>query len=1052
MKLGGYPQPVDTEVGGFFAMSENILAVAPMTPIAFIKKWKLASLTERQAAQEHFIDLCSLFGHPTPSESDPDGIRFAFEKGAAKVGGGRGFADVWKKDHFAWEYKRKHGNLDAALQQLIRYAPALESPPLQVVCDIERIRIHTAWTNTVPATYEITLDDFADAGQREILRSVFFDPERLKPEKTRAAITTEAADKFSEIADRLRERGTAEDIAHFVNQLVFCFFAHSVRLLPEGLFSKLLQRASQRPERARKYLNDLFAAMEIGGEYDLSDIAHFNGGLFDGRRALPLEKDDIALLVAASDLDWGLIDPSIFGTLFERFLDPDKRAQIGAHYTDQEKIAKLIEPVILRPLREEWGTAKTEIESLLAGQKTPPMLAKKRRRMTHQEAAEEVRSRYLERLRKLQILDPACGSGNFLYLALQGVKDLENKANLECEAMGLPSRMLFVGPEILHGIEVNPLAAELARTTIWISDIQWRLRNGIHTKPRPILRKLDAIECRDALLTADSTPAAALGFVEYREAEWPKAEFIVGNPPFLGNKAMIGTLGQEYTERLRTVYAGRLSGGVDLVCYWFERARMEVTTIDRASSVGMVATQSIRKGENRKVIERIQKDATIFEAWSDEPWTVDGANVRVSLIGFAREYQGMVRLDGRIVPAIHADLSGGDSDLTTARRLHENSGLCFQGPVKVGPFDVSGDIARKWLALPLNANSQPNAVVVRPLVNALDIMRRPTDTWIVDFADLEESEAAFFAEPFGHVVREVKPLREKNRRGRRAEKWWQHGETVPGLRRALSHLARYVATPRVAKHRVFVWLDKSVLPDSRVYAIAREDDMAFGILHSRFHEAWALAQGSRHGDGDEGGRPTYNNQTCFETFPFPFELTPDQPPSRSLRNSHAQAIGKAARELVAARDRWLYPDDLVMWKPQLASGLPRKAMPRSEEAAASLKRRTLTALYNSRGTPEGTWLDRLHQRLDDAVAAAYGWPSDISDEDALANLLKLNLSRAAASASQKSQTMTPAEARRSPQFRLPISGGEQLTQRAAKPNAQSKPLEGRRPTTKRRVA
>jgi hypothetical protein len=279
--------------------------------------------------------------------------------------------------------------LDEALHQLIRYAPALESPPLQVVCDIEHFRIYTAWTNTVPAKYEISLDELADADRREILRNVFYDPEKLKPTKTRAAVTTEAANKFSSIALRLQGRGASDEIAHFVNQLVFCFFANSVKLLPDGLFPKLLKQSSQKPDRAQHYLSKLFEAMESGGDFDLNDIAWFNGGLFDGRRALPLDAGDIGLLVAAGSLDWSLIDPSIFGTLFERFLDPDKRAQIGAHYTDRDKIIKLIEPVILSPLRAEWEVAKSEVKGLLCGDTKPPMRAKRKRRMPAAEAAEE---------------------------------------------------------------------------------------------------------------------------------------------------------------------------------------------------------------------------------------------------------------------------------------------------------------------------------------------------------------------------------------------------------------------------------------------------------------------------------------------------------------------------------------------------------------------------------------------------------------------------------------------------------------------------------------
>lgn len=763
-----------------------------MTPAAFIKKWKKASLTERQAAQEHFIDLCSLFSHPTPTEDDPTGERFAFEKSTVKIGGGRGFADVWKKNHFAWEYKRRNGDLDDALHQLVRYAPALESPPLQVVCDIDRFRIHTAWTNTVPATYEIKLDDLANADQREILRNVFYDPEKLRPSKTRAAVTREAADKFSAIAARLRDRGSPESIAHFVNQLVFCFFASSVELLPDGLMPKLLGRASQRPDRAQDYLNNLFAAMEGGGDFDLNDIAWFNGGLFDGRRALPLDSDDIALLVAAGGLDWSLIDPSIFGTLFERFLDPDKRAQIGAHYTDEEKINKLIDPVILRPLREEWAAAKRDIESLLAGAKSPPMRARQRRRMTRREAAEEVRSQYLERLRELRILDPACGSGNFLYLALQGVKDLENKANLECEMLGLEPRLLFVGPEILHGIEINPLAAELARTTIWIGDIQWRLRNGIHTKQKPILRKLDSIECRDALVTMapdlfDGTASnesrmgrSSGGDVAARRAEWPSAEFIVGNPPFLGVRLLRSALGDGVVERIHNAYDGHVSREADLVCYWFENARAAVQ-VGRSRRVGFVATNSIRGGANRMILDRIASESRIFEAWSDEPWIVDGAAVRVSLVCFGQGEDPQC-LNGKPVDVINPDLSAEGANLTRACRLVENRNVAFMGDTKGGAFDIPGELAREWLRLPLNPNGRPNSDVLRPWRNGMDLTRRSRDMWIVDFGwEMSEQEAALYEAPFRYIEENVLPERKHNRRDAYRERWWRHVEARPGL-------------------------------------------------------------------------------------------------------------------------------------------------------------------------------------------------------------------------------------------------------------------------------
>jgi type II restriction/modification system DNA methylase subunit YeeA len=1016
-------------------------AIASITPLAFIKKWKRASLTERQTAQEHFIDLCALFGHPTPTEDDPTGDHFAFEKGATKIGGGRGFADVWKKDYFAWEYKRKNGNLDDALLQLIRYAPALESPPLQVVCDLEHFRIHTAWTNTVPARYEIKLDDLADADHREILRNVFYDPEKLKPTKTRAAVTKEAADKFSTIALRLQGRGSPEEIAHFVNQLVFCFFAHSVKLLPEGLFPKLLRQSSQKPEKAQSFLNKLFEAMESGGDFDLNDIAWFNGGLFDGRRALPLDEGDIGLLLAAGSLDWGLIDPSIFGTLFERFLDPDKRAQIGAHYTDQEKISKLIEPVIMKPLHEEWAVARTEIKRLLSGDIKPPMRAKKRRRMTRLEAAEEVRSRYLERLRNLQILDPACGSGNFLYLALQGVKDIENKANLECEMLGLNPRLPIIGPEIVRGIEINPLAAELARTTVWIGDIQWRLRNGIHAKPKPILRKLDAIECRDALITGAPTllgkdnlqtkgsrSNSEHSAARYLEAVWPMAEFIVGNPPFLGDRRMIAALGENYVESLRHIYSDRLEGRSDFVCYWFAKA-LDYVKEGQANRVGLVATNSISGGNNFGVMRRIASEGKIFEAWSDESWVVEGAAVRVALVCFSSKREvDQPRLDGQRTTLINPDLTSGIS-LASVKRLSENANISFIGTQKNGPFDIPGELARSWIRLPHNPNDRPNSDVLRPWTNGSGIVRRDEDRWIIDFGtDATEREASLYEAPFEFVFQNVKPTRIHLRRKWHRTKWWLHGDPRPALRVAVAGKSGFITTPLVSKHRIFVRLPTIKIPENTAIVIAKDDYTTFGILHSRFHEAWSLRLGTWLGVGND---PRYTPTTTFETFPFPESLTPDIPSQRYADDPRALAIARAARRLDELRNAWLNPPALVRVEPDVVPGYPHRILPKDTISAAALRERTLTNLYNQR--PQ--WLVEAHRDLDAAVATAYGWPSDISEEDVLTKLLEINLARAAdvppvgeqPTAKRRARSVTGEEARRSPQFKLPIAGGKQAT-------------------------
>jgi len=326
--------------------------------------------------------------------------------------------------------------------------------------------------------------------------------------------------------------------------------------------------------------------------------------------------------------------------------------------------------------------------------------------------------------------------------------------------------------------------------------------------------------------------------------------------------------------------------------------------------------------------------------------------------------------------------------------LPPNKGVAFIGTQKNGPFDIAGATARKWLQQPLNANGRPNADVVKPWRNARSLLQSHDDTWIIDFGcEMSCEEAAFYVAPFAHVATAVKPTRASLRRADYRRLWWRHAEARPGMRRALEPLTRYIATPRVAKHRLFVWLQSTILPDTRIVVIARDDDAFFGLLHSRVHATWALSQASRHGVGND---PTYNSEACFETFPFPEGLTPNIPAADYATDPRAQKIAAAARELVAKRDAWLNPPDLVERVPEVVPDFPDRIVPRNERAAAILRKRTLTALYNMRGTPEGAWLDSLHRALDEAVAEAYGWPPDLSEDELLARLLALNLARAKA--------------------------------------------------------
>ena len=960
-----------------------------MTPYEFITKWRASELKESSASQEHFINLCGLLGEPTPAEADPTGDHYCFERGARKDTGGDGWADVWKRHCFAWEYKGKHADLDAAFAQLRQYALALENPPLLIVSDMARFRIRTNWTNSVSEKHEFTLDDLADATVRDKLKWAMSDPDRLRPGETRQSLTEQAAQSFATLARSLRERGhDPQEIAHFVNRLVFCMFADDVGLLPGHMFTEMLGEALRIPEQFTDLAGDLFSAMASGGRIGFKKIDWFNGGLFDDATALPLEKADIETVLAASNLDWSEIDPSILGTLFERGLDPGKRAQLGAHYTDRDKIMLIVEPVVIRPWLAQWETEKAEIAAELdrAGAAKSPTTRTKR-----QNEAERRYRTFLNRLRAFTVLDPACGSGNFLYLSLQALKDLEHRVQFEAEALGFQRAFPEIGPANVKGIEINPYAAELARVSVWVGEIQWMRRNGFSEARDPILKPLDTIECRDAILKPLDTIECrdAILTPDDTEPDWPEADVVIGNPPFLGGKLLITHLGEDYVSRMFKTYVGRVPAEADLVCYWFEKAGRQIA-FGKAQRAGLVATNSIRGGANRRALQAATDNRRIFEAWSDEPWVIDGAAVRVSLVCFSRAGVGSVagaRLDDESVDEIYADLTarrgGAGVDLTSVHRLPENAGVAFMGDTKGGAFDVAGDQAREWLRLPANPNGRTNADVLKPWVNGMDLTRRPAGKWIVDFGlDMSVGDAALYEEPFRWVKERVFPMRQANRREAYREYWWRHVEPRQGMWAALDGLSRYIATPTVAKHRLFVWCDVRICPDHALIVIAR-DDTTFGILHSRFHEIWSLRLGTWLGKGND---PRYTPTTTFETFPFPRGLTPDILVADYADDPRSVVVALEAQRLVALRDRWLNPPEWVEWVDEPVPGYPKRPVPRDEDAAKALKKRTLTNLYNAR--PQ--WLADAHEALDAAVAAAYGWPADISDDEVLRELLALN--------------------------------------------------------------
>jgi type II restriction/modification system DNA methylase subunit YeeA len=991
----------------------HFAAMGAMTPLQFVEMWRESELRERQGSQMHFLLLCDLLGEPKPA--DPD--TYCFERGAEKVGGGDGWADVWRKGCFAWEYKGKHANLAAALRQLQTYTLDLQMPPYLVVSDMDRIVVHTNWNNTVSATHEWTLDDLLDAGKRDLLKQVFNGSEKLKPTISPQELTAKAAQRFGDIGRRLQERKhDPRTVAHFLNRLIFCMFAEDAGLLPNKLFSRMMNHVQRDPEGAAAQMRELFAKMHKGGYFGVEKIDWFNGGLFDSEDVLPLEVIDLKEIAkTAEEHDWSEIDPAIFGTLFEQALKATReRPALGAHYTDREKILKIVEPVIVRPLMAEWEEAHAEIAAIMedvraadAEEKAIRAEAKaefdvdakhakanepaRRKRTTALRAkrskavaaANDRLDAFLDRLSKFRVLDPACGSGNFLYVALHALHDIERRAHGDVLRLGLEPPPLRVSVKQLRGIEIERYAAELARVTLWIGDLQWLKKNGYLPDRRPILDSLDQIEERDALLDRSKGPEPK----NWPESEWPETDVIIGNPPFLGDRRMKPELGEAYVDRARSVFANRVPGGADLVCYWVAKA-WDAVVDQEASRVGLVTTNSIRHGANRAVLAPIATSGFIFDAWSDEEWFLRSAAVRVSLVCFGEGFSER-HLDGVTVAQINPDLSASHVNVVSAVRLRENKGIAFQGTISYGPFEISGSEARSLLLEPANPNGSANTDVLRPWTNGEDITERSSDHWIVFFDGKSSLEQATqYAAPFRIVDERVRPYRFSKGNPDLEKHWWRLWRHRPDLFKASMNLHRMIVTPRVAVHRLFVWRSISIVPDSATVAIARDDDTTFGILHSRFHELWALRLGSFLGVGND---PRYTPTTTFQMFPFPEGLTPNIPASGYANDPRAIAIADAARELNEKREAWLNPPEWVDRVPEVVPGYPDRNVPKDEEAAKKLKDRTLTKLYNERPA----WLDHLHKKLDEAVAAAYGWPADLSDEEILERLFKLNQERAA---------------------------------------------------------
>jgi len=1001
-----------------------------MTAAEFKRKWSRYEGKETSAYQSHFDDLCRLLGQPTPNEADPSGTDFfCFQKrvvkdvelfdlemSAAREPGERGFADVWKKSCFAWEYKGKKKNLDEAYKQLLRYRESLLNPPLLVVCDFDRYIIRTNFNGTVQETHEFTNAQIDRPENLRILRALFENPDFLKPQRTTAQVTEQLAQTIAEVAKSLQKRESVElvdaktrkemnfaqrknlRIARFLNRAVFCFFAEDTGLLPKNLFSDIARSGIDDSKLFAETLEKLFAVMAKGGTFGKDKIRYFNGHLFEDSSVFELTETELRALATAGEADWQFIEPSIMGTLFERALEPEQRSQLGAHYTSETDIRTLVEPVLMAPLRREWAALKGELAAAYARGKGTP--AQRERLATFQ-----------KKLSSITVLDPACGSGNFLYVSLQLLLGLEKEVIAYATQLGFAFKPQ-VNVQQLRAIEINPYAFELAQVSVQIGYLQWRRDNGFDNDRTPVLQNLDGFQNEDALLVPHFRNKAktlkeaqagehagddALKF--YTEREWPAADVIVGNPPFLGNYLLRKELSDAYVNGLFNCFGKRVTRGSDLCCYWFEKAR-ELIEQKKCKRAGLLATQGIRGGANREVLKRIKETGDIFFAESDRKWILGGAMVHVSMIGFDEGSEKEKLLDDKKTSSINPNLTK-NADTTEAIVLNENERVCFMGPSPKAPFDIPEETALPLISDSVNVHKVANSDVVRPVESAVDLVQKNRREWTLDFSSLPFESAVRYEKPFAYVKEFVQPARSRNARQTNVE-WWQYERPRVDMRKAMAGLNRFITTPGVSKHRIYVWRTPETLCNQGTLVFAREGDYFFGVIHSQFHEVWALAQGTQLREKESGFR--YTPTTCFETFPLP-RPTPKQ----------EAAIAAAAQELNALRERWLNPPEWTVKKtlkfPGSITGpwqhyLDAKTVdaktgvgtvryprlePRDADCAAKLKKRTLTKLYNERPA----WLDLAHKKLDAAVAAAYGWPADLTDGLILEKLLALNLERAA---------------------------------------------------------
>ena len=1034
----------------------------------FIATWANSAASERANYQLFLTGLCQLLELPAPqpATADPTQDTYSFEHPVtfhhADGTTSTGFIDLYRRGAFVLETKQgvtrsdapaplseaakqsqakaKKGHgvrgtaaWDTALQkartQAENYARALPAaegrPPFVVVVDVGHcIELYAEFSRSGgayvpfpdPRTHRILLKDLRDPEIRERLRKLWLDPLDLDPSRRAAKVTRQIADALAKLAKSLEASGHApKAVAEFLMRCLFTMFAEDVKLLPHKAFQKLLEKVADAPEKFQPAVEDLWRIMNTGGFHSASmeNILRFNGGLFATPSALPLNKDQLQFLAEAAEKDWRDVEPAIFGTLLERALDPHERHKLGAHYTPRAYVERLVLPTIIEPLREEWENVQAAAFTLAAAGK-------------EKDAHKEIHA-FHRRLCAIRVLDPACGSGNFLYVTLEHLKRLEGEIFNTLHDLGesqtlIEAEGLTVDPHQLLGIELNPRAAVIAELVLWIGYLQWHYRtHGDLTPPEPVIKNFRNIENRDAVLdydkqeivfdektlkpltrwdgrttkthpvTGEQVPddTARIPVYKYtnpRPAQWPDADYVVGNPPFIGTARMRDALGDGYTECIRATIK-EVPESSDFVMYWWNHAAHLVRQ-GKLKRFGFITTNSIRQTFNRRILEHhmnADNPVSIVFAIPDHPWvdSSDGAAVRIAMtvveeLGesgdllevisetMSESDEVLVRFSHGI-GSISAGLSVGAAVASTTP-LQANGLISGRGVQLIGAgFIVTPEQARK---LGRERNPQLQAII-RQYVNGRDLTQTSRDVLAIDLFGLTAQEVQNqYPEIYQWVHDRVKPERDHNSRATYKDNWWIFGEPRRAFRPALKNLSRYIATVETSKHRFFVFLDAAILPDNMLVNIALDDAYALGVLSSRPHVAWAFVQGGRLGVGND---LRYTKSRCFETFPFPDATEAKKARIREL-GERLDAHRKSRQALHPALTMTgMYN---VLEKLRAGEALTPKDREIHEQGLVSV-------------------LKEIHDALDAAVCDAYGWPHDLSDEQILERLVALNAERAA---------------------------------------------------------